>query len=161
SVPNREQTAQPDFAKKALACGMPGFEVDGNDVLACYELMHWLVVHARSGAGPALLVVKSYRMMGHSSSDDATRYPHPAEVELWEKRDPLRRYARSLRDRGALRRGEPAEIEARLFAEIDRVVHEQESAPPMALRSLVEDVYAEVPRHLRRQYNEFVRVAER
>ena len=161
SVPNREQSAQPDFTKKALAYGLPGFEVDGNDVLACYELMHWLVVHARSGAGPALLVVKTYRMLGHSSSDDPTRYRDQAEVEQWEKRDPIRRYARFLERRGVLRAGEREQLEAGLYAEIDRVVHEQESAPPMPLRSLVEDVYADVPRHLRAQYNEFARIAER
>jgi pyruvate dehydrogenase E1 component alpha subunit len=161
SVPSSEQTAQPDLAKKALAYGMPGFEVDGNDVLACYELMHWLVVNARSGAGPALLVVKTYRMLGHSSSDDPTRYREADEVARWEKRDPIRRYARFLEQRGVLAAGELAALEAKLFAEIDRVVHEQEASPPMPLRSLVEDVYVEVPRHLRRQYNEFVRVAER
>lgn len=161
SVPNKDQCAQPDFTKKGVAYGMPAFEVDGNDVLACYELMHWLVVHARSGAGPALLVVKTYRMLGHSSSDDPTRYRDKAEVELWEKRDPLRRYVRFLEGRGVLGTGEFDELEGRLYAEIDRVVHEQESAPPMPLRSLVEDVYAEVPRHLRLQYNEFARIAER
>jgi TPP-dependent pyruvate/acetoin dehydrogenase alpha subunit len=161
SVPSREQSAQTDFTRKALAYGIPAFEVDGNDVLACYELMHWLVVHARSGAGPAMLVVKTYRMLGHSSSDDPTRYRDPAEAALWEKRDPLRRFARFLEHRRVLAAGELGELEARLLAEIDKVVHEQEAAPPMPLRSLVEDVYAEVPRHLRRQYNEFVRVAER
>ena len=161
SVPNREQTAQQDFARKALAYGMPGFEVDGNDVLACYELMHWLVVHARSGAGPALLVVKTYRMMGHSSSDDPTRYRDKAEVEHWEQRDPIRRFARFLERRGVLAAGQLERLEAQVFGQIDRVVHEQEAAPPMPLRSLVEDVYAELPRHLRVQYNDFVRIAER
>jgi pyruvate dehydrogenase E1 component alpha subunit len=161
SVPNSEQSAQTEFARKALAYGMPGFEVDGNDVLACYELMHWLVVHARSGAGPALLVVKTYRMLGHSSSDDPTKYRDQAEVDQWQRRDPIRRYARFLEKRGVLGAGELPELEARLYAEIDRVVHDQEAAAPMPLRSLVEDVYAEVPRHLRRQYNEFVRIAER
>jgi TPP-dependent pyruvate/acetoin dehydrogenase alpha subunit len=161
SVPSHAQSAQTDYTKKALAYGIPAFEVDGNDVLACYELMHWLVVHARSGAGPAMLVVKTYRMMGHSSSDDATRYRDKAEVEQWEKRDPLRRFTRFLERRRVLAAGEYEQLEAKLLAEIDKVVHEQESAPPMPLRSLVEDVYAEVPRHLRRQYNEFVRIAER
>jgi TPP-dependent pyruvate/acetoin dehydrogenase alpha subunit len=161
SVPSRAQSAQADFARKAVAYGIPAFEVDGNDVLACYELMHWLVVHARSGAGPAMLVVKTYRMLGHSSSDDPTRYRDAAEVELWERRDPLRRFARFLERRGVLAGGEYEQLEARQFTEIDKVVHEQEGAPPMPLRSLVEDVYHEVPRHLRRQYNEFVRVAER
>jgi pyruvate dehydrogenase E1 component alpha subunit/2-oxoisovalerate dehydrogenase E1 component alpha subunit len=161
SVPSREQSAQPDIARKADAYGMPGFEVDGNDVLACYELMHWLVVRARAGEGAALLVVSTYRMRGHSSSDDPTKYRDPAEVELWAKRDPIRRYARFLQHRGVLASGELETLEAGLYAEIDRVVHEQESAAPMPLRSLVEDVYAEVPRHLRVQYNEFARIAER
>jgi pyruvate dehydrogenase E1 component alpha subunit len=161
SVPSSAQSAQSDYTKKAAAYGIPAFEVDGNDVLACYELMHWLVVHARSGAGPAMLVVKTYRMLGHSSSDDPTRYRDPAEAELWQRRDPLRRYARFLERRGVVKPGEVDQLEARLFAEIDKVVHEQEAAPAMPLRSLVEDVYAQVPRHLRRQYNEFVRVAER
>jgi TPP-dependent pyruvate/acetoin dehydrogenase alpha subunit len=161
SVPNKEQCAQQDFTKKALAYGMPAFEVDGNDVLACYELMHALVVHARSGAGPALLVVKTYRMLGHSSSDDPTKYRDAAEVEAWQKKDPIRRYQRFLERRGVLTPGEHEELEARLYAELDRVIHEQEAAAPMPLKSLVEDVYADVPRHLKHQYNEFVRVAER
>lgn len=161
SVPNSEQCAQTDFTKKALAYGMPAFEVDGNDVLACYELMHALVVHARSGAGPALLVVKTYRMLGHSSSDDPTKYRDQAEVEAWQKKDPIRRYQRFLERRSVLKPGEHEELEARIYAEIDRVIHEQEAAAPMPLKSLVEDVYADVPRHLKHQYNEFVRVAER
>jgi len=161
SVPTSGQSAQRDFTKKAKAYGIPGFEVDGNDVLACYELMHWLVVNARSGGGPSMLVVRTYRMMGHSSSDDPTRYRDSAEVEAWQRRDPIIRYASFLERRGVLAAGELNELESKLYAEIDRVVHEQEAAPPMPLRSLVEDVYSEVPRHLRKQYNEFVRIAER
>ena len=57
--------------------------------------------------------------------------------------------------------GDRERIEGELLAELDAVIHEQEAAAPMALRTLVEDVYAEVPRHLRRQYNRFVEVAER
>jgi pyruvate dehydrogenase E1 component alpha subunit len=161
SVSSKEQSAQADFSRKAKAYGMPGMEVDGNDVLACYEAMHWLVVHARSGAGPALLVLKTYRMMGHSSSDDPTRYRDQAEVDRWQKSDPIRRYSRFLERRGVIQDGELARLEAELYSQIDSVVHEQEAAAPMSLRSLVEDVYASVPRHLRRQYNEFVRIAER
>ena len=60
-----------------------------------------------------------------------------------------------------LEEGERAGIEAELLAEIDAVIHEQEAAPPMALKTLVEDVYEEVPYHLRREYNEFIAVAEK
>ncbi len=161
SVPSSQQSAQTHYARKALAYGMPGHEVDGNDVLACHEAMLALVRRARSGAGPALLVVKTYRMLGHSSSDDPSRYREKGEAEEWGRRDPIRRYARFLERRGVIQAGEAERIEAELFDEIDRVVHEEEGAPPMPLRSLVEDVYAEIPRHLRAQYNEFARIAER
>jgi pyruvate dehydrogenase E1 component alpha subunit len=161
SVSRSQQTAQTQYARKALAYGVPGHEVDGNDVLACHEAMRALVEAARSGAGPALLVVKTYRLMGHSSSDDPTKYRDPSEVEAWTKRDPITRYARFLEQRGVIPSGEMERIEAELLAEIDAVIHEQEAAEPMPLRSLVEDVYADTPRHLRVQYNEFVRIAER
>ena len=63
--------------------------------------------------------------------------------------------------RGVLGKGEREEIEKEILAELDAVIHEQEAAPPMPQRSLVEDVYAELPRHLKAQYNDFVRIAER
>jgi pyruvate dehydrogenase E1 component alpha subunit len=161
SVPSSAQTAQLDYKRKALAYGMPGFNVDGNDVLACFEAMTSLVERARGGGGPALLVLDTYRLMGHSSSDDPTKYRDAAEVAVWEKRDPIARFARFLEGRGVLAEGEADTIEVELVAEIDATVHREEAAPPMPLRSLVEDVYAEVPRELRRRYNDFIRVAER
>ncbi len=108
-----------------------------------------------------MLVLKTYRMLGHSSSDDPTKYRDAAEVEAWAARDPLARYETWLTAQGLLREGGRAEREAALLAELDAVIHEQEAAPPMALKTLVEDVYSSVPRHLRRQYNDFIRVAER
>ena len=81
-----------------------------------------------------------------------------ARLRLAELR---RRFARFLENKGVLAGGEHDTLVSDLYAEIDRVIHEEESAPPMPSRSLVEDVYEEVPRHLRVQYNEFIRVAER
>jgi pyruvate dehydrogenase E1 component subunit alpha len=160
SVPSSRQTAAP-FAEKALAYGLPGVEVDGNDVLACRAAMHSALERARSGGGPSLVVLKTYRMLGHSSSDDPTKYRDTAEVEAWAKRDPIARFERLLAERGILRPGELARIEEQLYAELDAVIREQEAAPPMALKTLVEDVYADVPRHLRQEYNRFIAVAER
>lgn len=161
SVPSSAQTAAASFADKAQAYGMPGVNVDGNDVLAVLSSMREAVAHARAGGGPTLVVLKTYRMLGHSSSDDPTKYRDAAEVESWAKRDPVEMFEKQLLARGVLRAGEMAEIEAKLFAEIDAEIHTQEAAPPMALRTLVEDVYAEVPRHLRVQYNRFITIAER
>ena len=161
SVPSSSQSASDSYAVKAEAYGMPGHETDGNDVLATFESMRAFVQRARDGAGPALLVVKTFRMMGHSSSDDPTKYRDESQVLEWKTKDPIQRFALFLEGRGILSSGELDSIERELYGEIDAVIREQEAAPPMALRSLVEDVYAEVPRHLRLQYNEFIRVAER
>ena len=161
SVCSREQTAAESYAHKALAYGMPGIEVDGNDALACVREMRAAIARARRGEGPSLIVLKTYRMMGHSSSDDPTKYRDSAEVEQWAARDPLDRLERHLIAQGAMAAGDRAKVEAELFDEIDREIHVQEASAPMALKTLVEDVYAEVPRHLRLQYNRFIAVAER
>jgi TPP-dependent pyruvate/acetoin dehydrogenase alpha subunit len=161
SVPSCGQTAARSYADKAVAYGMPAREVDGNDVLACFGAMRDLVERARRGDGPALLVVRTYRMMGHSSSDDPTKYREQAEVETWAARDPLARFGAFLRERGVLADGDAERIERELYAEIDAEIHRQEAASPMPLKSLVEDVYAEVPLHLRKQYNRFVEISER
>jgi len=161
SVASSAQTAASSFAAKAPAYGFPGIEVDGNDVLACHSAMAEAVERARRGEGPTMLVLKTYRMLGHSSSDDPTKYRADEEVEAWAKRDPIARYERYLMERGVVAEGERADLETQLLAKIDAVIHEQEAAPPMALKTLVEDVYAEVPYHLRREYNEFIAVAEK
>jgi TPP-dependent pyruvate/acetoin dehydrogenase alpha subunit len=161
SVCSREQTAAASFADKADAYGMPGVDVDGNDALACYRETRRAVERARSGHGPTLIVLQSYRMLGHSSSDDPGKYRDAAEVEAWAARDPLDRLEHHLVARGVFDAGSRGALEAQLFAEIDAEIHRQEAAAPMALKTLVEDVYADVPRHLRVQYNRFVAVAER
>jgi TPP-dependent pyruvate/acetoin dehydrogenase alpha subunit len=161
SVCSAKQTAAKSYADKAIAYGMPGEEVDGNDVLACQSAVARAVERAAAGKGPSLVVLKSYRMMGHSSSDDPSKYRSEKEVAQWAKRDPLDRHEKHLMSAGWLKKGGRAKLEAELFAEIDAEIHTQEAAPKMPLKTLVEDVYAEVPRHLRKQYNAFVKVAER
>jgi pyruvate dehydrogenase E1 component alpha subunit len=161
SVPARNQTSCSSFAVKAKAYGMPAVEVDGNDVLACYESMRLAVERARSGEGPGLVVLNTYRMGGHSSSDDPSKYRAEEEVTPWVERDPLARMQSFLKAKKHLRAKEIKSMEDKLNAEIDAVIHEQEAADPMSWRTLVEDVYADVPPHLRRQYNDFLRIQER
>src|SRR5687768_6666993 len=91
SVCSRDQTAAESYADKAVAYGMPGVEVDGNDALACWRETSAAVERARAGGGPTLVVLKTYRMLGHSSSDDPSKYRDAAEVESWAARDPLDR----------------------------------------------------------------------
>jgi pyruvate dehydrogenase E1 component alpha subunit/2-oxoisovalerate dehydrogenase E1 component alpha subunit len=161
SVPSRAQTAARSYAEKSQAYGFDGVDIDGNDPLACHAATLAAIQRAREGGGPTLIVLKTYRMLGHSSSDDPSKYRDEREVDAWAAKDPLQRFERLLLDQGVLVPGRRHELEQRLLAEIDAEVHRQEAAPPMALRTLVEDVYAQVPRHLRVQYNQFIQVAER
>lgn len=160
SVPSAKQTASEGFAAKGAAYGVPSLTVDGNDVLACYQGMQSSLERAVRGEGPTLLVLETYRMGGHSSSDDPTKYRDEAEVEAWRDKDPVERYQRFLEGQGLLDGAGREALESALYEEIDAVIHEQEAAPRMSWRTLVEDVYAEVPEHLRRQYNDFLRIEE-
>ena len=91
SVPVAAQSASPTLAVKAHAYGVPGVRVDGNDLLAVYREVRAAADRARRGDGPTLVELVTFRMGGHSSADDPTRYRDPALVAAWEARCPLRR----------------------------------------------------------------------
>ncbi len=100
SLPRREQTASPTIAGKASAYGMPGIQVDGNDLLAVYAATHSAASHAREGKGPVLIEAVTYRMGAHTTSDDPSRYRTPEEEEEWKIRDPILRMKKHLMGRG-------------------------------------------------------------
>mgnify|MGYP001116828808 CR=1 FL=1 len=118
SVPFSRQTASGGIAEKAVAYGIPGERVDGNDVLAVYAAATEAAERARAGEGPTLLEFLTYRRRGHSSSDDPTRYREEAEVEEWEAKDPIERFARYLTSRGILDDGSRSEAEAGIEEEV-------------------------------------------
>ena len=101
SVPLSEQTAAP-IAKRADGYGFPGVRVDGNDVLAVYEVTRTAAERARAGEGPTLIEAVTYRIGPHSTADDASRYRPDGDVALWRERDPIERYRRFLEARGLI-----------------------------------------------------------
>ncbi len=88
SVPAAEEVAG-TVAERAVGYGMPGVEVDGNDVLAVYGVMAAAVQRARAGEGPTLIEAKTYRYYAHTSDDDDKVYRSAEEVELWRRKDPI------------------------------------------------------------------------
>ncbi len=80
--------------------GVPGIQVDGNDVLACYAVTAKHMDDARAGLGPTFIEAMTYRIGAHTTSDDPTKYRDSAEVEYWQARDPLARFEKFLRNRG-------------------------------------------------------------
>ena len=151
SVPVTAQTASSSIAVKAVAYGMPGVRVDGNDVLAVIEVMREAVERARSGGGPTFVEALTFRMGGHSSSDDPTRYRDPALVQEWERRDPLARYGAWLRAKGLLTDADVEAWTAETGEAISRAVTESEALPPPPVESLFADVYAQMPPQLAEQ----------
>ena len=151
STPGNKQTAAKSIAIKALAYGMPGIRVDGNDLLAVIAVMEDAVARARAGEGPTLIEAVTYRRGGHSSSDDPSVYRDPAEPKQWEAHDPIERWRRYLERRGlwtqALHDQYSQEITEELMA---AVKHAGEVANP-PVETMFDDVFAEVPPHLEEQ----------
>jgi pyruvate dehydrogenase E1 component alpha subunit/2-oxoisovalerate dehydrogenase E1 component alpha subunit len=158
STPASRQTASRTFAIKALAYGMPGVRVDGNDVLAVYATVSEAVARARAGGGPTLVEAVTYRMGAHSSSDDPTRYRTPDDDAGWRDKDPLRRFGAYLAATGVLDQAGAAAQREEIEAEIKAAVEAEESAPPPPLASLIENVYARPPATLVEQLADLERV---
>ncbi len=154
SVPTERQTASDTFAQKGVAYGVPGVRCDGNDVFAVVRATRAAVARAAAGEGPTLIEALTYRLSGHSTSDDPSRYRPEAEVDPWQALDPLRRLRLFLQDRIGWSDADQARIEAEVQEELKRVIDvaEKTSAPP--LTSLFDDVYADLPWHLREQQEE-------
>jgi TPP-dependent pyruvate/acetoin dehydrogenase alpha subunit len=135
--------------------------VDGNDLLAVRKAVQEAVARARGGGGPTLIEAVTYRMGGHSTSDDPTRYVPKEELERWAKRDPLSRFEKYLERQGLWTptRGEEWMREALEAVSSAARTAEQVGSPP--LESIFTDVYRDLPRHLRRQGQEAFELASR
>ena len=160
SVPLSRQTASDGIAVKAAAYGFPGARVDGNDLLAVIEATRAAVDRARSGGGPTLVEAVTFRMGGHSSSDDPTRYRDAALVAEWERRDPLARLRTWLTAQGLLAAGDEEKMQAEMNEEIGAAVTEAEALPPPPIESLFTDVYAQIPSHLSEQMRYAIAMGE-
>ena len=158
SVPVAAQTASPTLAIKAHAYGFPGIRVDGNDVLAVYGAVKDAVDSARAGGGPTLIEALTYRVSAHSSSDDPSRYRDERITEAWRARDPIARARSWLFQQGFLDADGESRMRADLDAEVRDAVAAEEGVAPPSLHSLIEDVFAEVPRFLEEQLAEVARL---
>jgi pyruvate dehydrogenase E1 component alpha subunit len=147
SVPLKKQTHSRTIAQKALAYGLPGIQVDGNDVLAVYAAAREAVDRARAGDGPTLIECVTYRLSVHTTADDPSKYRSEEEVTMWEKKDPLTRFRAYLERRGLLE----SDIESRIDAEIAEAVQRFEATSPPDPLTMFDHAYAELPPDLEAQ----------
>lgn len=154
SVPISKQSASETLAQKGRAYGMPFVRVDGNDVLAVYAVTKAAVERARAGDGPTFVEAVTYRRLGHSSSDDPTKYRDDAEVKAWEKKDPIDRFRAYLTRRGLWTESKEAAFKERIAQRVNDAIAAAEQHGPPADESLVTDVYAQVTPQLKEQLAE-------
>src|SRR4029077_4314513 len=124
SVPRSVQTASPTFAQKAVAYGLEGVLVDGNDVLAMIHVVHEAAARARRGEGATLIEARTYRIGAHSTSDDPSVYRDPAEPPEWKSRNPTHPRRDYMQARGELPADFEATVQQEAEAEIRRTILE-------------------------------------
>lgn len=144
SVSVDQQMAVHDVADRAAAYGIEGVVVDGNDVLASYEVAHEAAQRAYNGDGTTLIEAKTYRIVPHSSDDDDRSYRTREEVAEWKAKDPILRFQKWLLNEQILTDARVQELEAEVKAEVDQAQAAAEAAPDPAPEAALGDVYAPV-----------------
>ena len=130
-----------NIADRAVAYGIPGVSVDGNDVLAVYEAAQKAVKRARKGEGPTLIECKTYRHKGHSRVDPA-KYRSKREVEEWLSKDPIKRFKERLLQTNSLTEIEIQRIAKEVSTKIEEAVNFAKESPYPASEEALEDIYA-------------------
>jgi pyruvate dehydrogenase E1 component alpha subunit len=148
SVPTERQTGSETFAEKGIAYGIPSVRVDGNDLLAVIHVTREAVARAARGEGPTLIEALTYRMSGHSTSDDPRAYRAEESLDPWNELDPLPRLRRHLERLRPWCDADEQALRAAIDVELKAAVDAAEKTPPPSLDSLFEDVFATPPWHL-------------
>ena len=162
SVPFSRQTASPTVAQKALAYGMFGVQVDGNDVFAVYRAVSEALDRARTSHEPTLIEALTYRVTDHTTSDDARRYRQDDEVAPWLQRDPIERLARYMRAADLI--DEAAEVAVRADADqkVAEAVAAFEAIAPPGPEEIFAHIFAEkTPQLLEQEAELKARLARR
>ena len=152
------------FAARGLAFGIPALRADGNDFLAVHAVTRWAAERARSNHGPTLIELYTYRAGAHSTSDDPGRYRPGDEYRHWPLGDPIQRLKVHLIRIGAWDEARHAALVAEVDAEIDtanraaQAIGVHSEGPHHDAATMFEDVYKDMPPHLRDQLAEMQRL---
>ena len=154
------------FAARGLGLGIPGIRVDGNDLLAVYSVTQWAAQRARQGGGPTLIEHVTYRGGAHSTSDDPSRYRPKDEWDAFPLGDPVKRLKQHLINGGHWSDEKHAALNQELKETVIEAWKEAISfgtmseGPKLDVRDMFDDVYAEIPEHLKRQREQLMAIKE-
>jgi 2-oxoisovalerate dehydrogenase E1 component alpha subunit len=148
---------QKSFAARGPGYGIAGIRVDGNDFLAVYAVTRWAAERARTGAGPTLIELVTYRAAAHSTSDDPARYRAKDDHEHWPLGDPVQRLKRHLIALGEWSEARQQALSVELESSVDAAWKEavtygtMSEGPKLDADLMFEDVFKDMPQHLERQ----------
>ena len=151
SVPRSKQSAALTLAQKAIAAGIEGVQVDGNDVVAVRHAMNAALAKARSGGGPSLVEAVTYRLSDHTTADDASRYRSPDELaEAW-KREPIVRLRTWLSENGAWDKAREDALLKECNEQVQAAAQAYLDTPPPTPEQMFDHLYATLPAALQKQ----------
>lgn len=149
------QTKSETLAQKAIAYGIPGILVDGNDIFAMYKVTKEAIDRARNGEGPTLIEAYTYRLGAHTTSDDPTLYRENQEVEEWKAKDPILRFKKFLLNKNLI----TEEWEKNLKKELEEIVtstfEEIENKSDTEIDDIFKYHYEKMPPQLEEQLREY------
>jgi pyruvate dehydrogenase E1 component alpha subunit len=148
SVPRAAQTAAETLAQKAIAAGIEGWQVDGNDVIAVRQTVGQALDKARSGGGPTLIEALTYRLGDHTTVDDASRYRDDEEVGRHWKEEPIARLRVYLTEAHNWSRKEEESLIETCAAEVEAATGEYLAEPPQPRETMFDYTYGELPREI-------------
>ncbi len=154
SLPRARQTATKTLAQKAFAYGFEGMQVDGNDVFAVYSASHRSVEKARKGEGPTLIECITYRVAGHSTSDDDLRYRTKQEIEEWKKKDPIDRLEKYMKKNNILTNEYKQSVIQKTKDLVEKAVKDYEKVPPPEPADFFTNTYEQPTEQLKAQMKE-------
>jgi pyruvate dehydrogenase E1 component alpha subunit len=151
SVPRSAQSACPTLAQKAIAAGVWGVQVDGNDVIAVRDTVEEAIERARKGDGGSLIECLTYRLGDHTTVDDASRYRQPEAVSDAWKREPIARLRTHLTDNHGWTRQEEESLREGCRKRVDEAAQIYLALSPMPPSSMFDHLFADLPADLEAQ----------
>jgi pyruvate dehydrogenase E1 component alpha subunit len=151
SVPVAKQSASVNLAVKAVAYGMPGIKVDGNDYFAVYRAVSEAMEHAGAGKGPVLIEALTFRRGAHTTSDDPSLYRTKEEEDQWAEKDPIKRLRGYLVSNGLWKEKDDEPLVEEYKKEVDKEFAVYENYPPYPVEDVFKYQFKEMPEDLKQQ----------
>lgn len=161
SVPIELQTATKTLAQKAVAAGIPGIQVDGNDVIAVRHWVERALERARNGEGACLIEAVTYRLSDHTTADDASRYRKKEDVEAARLLEPFIRLRKYLTDIGAWDEDKESALLEDAANKVDIAVQKYLNTPRQPVGAMFDYMYEKLPAFLEEQREHAIRYADR